>query len=204
VNAASSSNRMTLLLIAGIPVVIILASSWLWYYVASGRIDLVDLLGTANRGSLLDPPVSLSELAVVDGGGLVFQPEAEGTPLWRIMVPGRGTCDADCQHLLHYTRQMHTAMGKYQNRIERVFLGVGLDGSEPLNVELLQDYPELKLLYTPSASYQALLEDHRTGSGQAVYYLVDPHGWIILSYQADMDGKDLMADLKFLLKNSNG
>ena len=62
----------------------------------------------------------------------------------------------------------------------------------------------MKLLYTSSSSFQALLEDNRTGSGQPAYYLVDPHGWIILSYQADMDGKDLMADLKFLLKNSNG
>lgn len=199
-NTADNKNRMTLLLIAGVPVIIILASSWLWYYVASGRLDLVDILGTANRGSLLEPPVNLADLPVVDAEGLALEADAGDKPLWRIMVPGRGGCDADCQQLLHYTRQMHRALGKYQNRIERVFLGIGMDGSELLNAELRQEYPRLKLLYTPSASFQAQLDT----SGQPSYYLVDPHGWIILSYQTDTDGKDLMADLKFLLKNSNG
>jgi hypothetical protein len=199
-----NKNRRTLLLIAGVPVMIILASSWLWYYVASGRLDLVDLLGTANRGSLLQPPVNLADLQVVDSGSLNFEPDADDKPLWRIMVPGRSDCAADCWQLLHYTRQMHRAMGKYQNRIERVFLGIGMDGSEPLSAALRREYPRLKLLYTPSASFQAQLEDRRLAAGRPAYYLVDPRGWIILSYQAETDGKDLMADLKFLLKNSNG
>ena len=203
-NTVDNRNRMTLLLIAGLPVMIILASSWLWYYVASGRLDLVELLGTSNRGSLLEPPVNLADLQVVDSGGVNFEPGAEDQPLWRIMVPGHKYCDADCWQLLHYTRQMHRAMGKYRNRIERVFLGVGTDGSEPLDAELAQQYPRLKLLYTPSALFQAQLHDRGTASGQPAYYLVDPRGWIILSYPAGTDGKDLMADLKFLLKNSNG
>jgi cytochrome oxidase Cu insertion factor (SCO1/SenC/PrrC family) len=204
VNTADNKNRMTLLLIAGIPVMIILASSWLWYYVASGRLDLVDILGTANRGSLLEPPVNLADLQAVDKEGLDFDPGAEAKPRWRIMVPGRSDCDANCRQLLYYTRQMHTAMGKYQNRIERVFLGIGMDGSESLNAELRQRYPRLKLLYTPSASFQTQLDSRRITAEQPVYYLVDPRGWIILSYQAETDGGDLMADLKFLLKNSNG
>ncbi len=203
-NTADNKNRMTLLLIAGVPVMIILASSWLWYFVASGRLDLVELLGTSNRGHLLQPPLNLADLQVVDKEGLDFEPGAEDKPQWRIMVPGHSDCDADCWQLLHYTRQMHRAMGKYTARIERVFLGIGMDGSESLNGELQQQYPRLKLLYTPSASFQAQLDDRWTASGQPDYYLVDPRGWIILSYQADTDGKDLMADLKFLLKNSNG
>lgn len=203
-NGSDNKNRMTLLLIAGVPVMIILASSWLWYYVASGRLDLVDILGTANRGSLLQPPVNLADLQVVDARGQEFEADAGDGPLWRIMVPGHRDCDVDCQHLLYYTRQIHRAMGKYQNRIARVFLGIGMDGSEPLNAELRQEYPQLKLLYTPSASFQAQLDDRRAAAEQPAYYLVDPRGWIILSYPAGTDGKDLMADLKFLLKNSNG
>ena len=203
-NTVDNRNRMTLLLIAGVPVMIILASSWLWYYVASGRLDLVELVGTSNRGSLLEPPVNLADLQVVDSAGVNFEPGAQAQPLWRIMVPGHSDCDADCLQLLHYTRQMHTAMGKYQKRIERVFLGIGMDGSEPLNATLAQQYPRLKLLYTPSALFQAQLDGLGTASWQPAYYLVDPRGWIILSYQAGTDGMDLMADLKFLLKNSNG
>ena len=52
--------RLTLLLIAGLPVTMILLATWLWFYVASGKINLVDLLGTANRGELLSPPPALA------------------------------------------------------------------------------------------------------------------------------------------------
>ena len=34
------------------------------------------------------------------------------------------------------------------------------------------------------------------------WYLVDPAGWIMMSYNEDISYKDVIADLKFLLKNS--
>ncbi len=202
-------NRMALLLIAGIPVIIILASTWLWYYVASGRIDLVGALGTGNKGMLLDPPVSMGDLGALDQAGQPFQARGE-RPLWRIMILGDETCDQACAELVYYTRQIHTAMGKYTNRIERVFLAEGATpGSNPLG-DLAEDYPKLNLLYTSAPAGQSLRgavaasADAATGTPEPAYFVVDPAGWIILAYTAEADGKDIMADLKFLLKNSNG
>ena len=194
-------NRMTLLLIAGIPVIIILASSWLWYYVASGRLDLVGAIGTANMGELLDPPVAIAELHAVDAAGRPFE-AAGDRPLWRIVLLGGEDCGDPCRHLLYYTRQIHVAMGKYTNRIERVYLAAGTQpGDRPLG-GLGEDYPELKVLYTSAPAAEALGRGAGDGTAPA-YFVMDPNGWIILSYTADADGKDIMADLKFLLKNSN-
>lgn len=194
-------NRMTLLLIAGIPVIIILASTWLWYYVASGRLDLVGAIGTANKGQLLDPPLAIAELGAVDELGRPFETASE-RPLWRIVLLGGEACGEQCRHLLHYTRQIHVAMGKYANRIERVYLTPGTaPGGRPLG-GLAGDYPELKLLYTSAPAAEALARSAGEGAAPA-YFVMDPKGWIILSYPADADGKDIMADLKFLLKNSN-
>jgi len=50
-------NRRTLLLIAGIPLVIVLGATWLWLAVSSGALNRVDMLGTANRGDLRTPAV---------------------------------------------------------------------------------------------------------------------------------------------------
>ncbi len=200
-----NSNRWILLMIAGIPVIVILTASWLWFYVTSGKLDLVDILGTANRGTLLSPPVALDELQVVDATGQVFVDYHQEPALWRIVIPGNAGCDVNCQQLLHYTRQIHTAMGKYQLRIQRVFLGLDMDGSEPLMTELATQYPEMKLLYTAASRFQVVSSMKvQSGVKPPAYYLVDPNGWIMLAYSADADGKDLMADLKFLLKNSNG
>lgn len=193
---------MALLLIAGIPLMIILASTWLWYYVASGRLDIVSVLGTANRGNLLEPPVDLAQLSPLDSSGNMFS-VPDQPPLWRIVLLGRGDCRDSCRHLLYYTRQIHTAMGKYANRIERVYLAAGANpGENPLG-ELAGDYPRLNLLYTSAPAVNALLEAAGNASEPA-YFVMDPEGWIILSYPADADGKDIMADLKFLLKNSSG
>ena len=194
-NTELNKNRLTLLMIAGIPVVIILASSWLWYYVASGRLDIVGALGTANQGALLDPPLAFGELSAVDAVGQPARLGGERT-LWRILLPIAGDCDESCQELIHYTRQIHTAMGKYKPRIERVALA-----SAPVSEAIAAEYPELKLLYTSASGLDALAA--ATTPEDAAYYVVDPAGWIILAYSADADGKDIMADLKFLLKNSN-
>ena len=35
------------------------------------------------------------------------------------------------------------------------------------------------------------------------WYLVDPAGWIMMSYNGEVDYKGVMSDLKFLLKNSS-
>lgn len=197
-------NRMALLLIAGIPVIIILASTWLWYYVASGKLDLVSVLGTANKGQLLSPPVSMQALGAVETSGQAFTARGE-RPLWRIMILGGESCDEACAELVYYTRQIHTAMGKYTNRIERLFLAEGAvtPTANPLGA-LASDYPELNLLYTSAPAGQTLREAMAGALAEPAYFVVDPEGWVILAYPAEADGKDIMADLKFLLKNSNG
>ncbi len=208
---STHKNRMALLLIAGIPVVIILASTWLWYYVASGRLDLVNVLGTANKGSLLSPPVSMEALGALQAPGQAFQARRE-RPLWRIMILGGESCDEACAQLVYYTRQIHTAMGKHTNRIERLFLAEGAaPGANPLGA-LASDYPKLNLLYTSAPAGQTLRAavvdagqaDAAGDLSEPAYFVVDPEGWVILAYPAEADGKDVMADLKFLLRNSNG
>jgi hypothetical protein len=189
---------MALLMIAGVPFIIILAATWLWYYVASGRLDLVGMLGTANRGTLLSPPLAAESLDLRNSLGGRFEPRGP-RPVWRIVIPGSSACNADCQQLLYYTRQIHTAMGKYANRIERVYLAQGTQPGDPAIEGLSEDYPALNLLYTSASAINPAEQGNEPG-----YYVMDPSGWLILSYARDADGKDVMADLKFLLKNSNG
>ena len=54
--------RAILLLIAGLPVTMILASTWLWYFVERGDVDIIGALGTANSGELLAEPINIREL----------------------------------------------------------------------------------------------------------------------------------------------
>ena len=48
---------------------------------------------------------------------------------------------------------------------------------------------------------RVLFEEYRVD--RSTWYLVDPAGWIMMSYNGEVSYKDVMADLKFLLKNSS-
>ena len=78
-----------LLTIAGIPVTMILAATWLWYFVVNGELDLVGSLGTANNGQLLEPPRPVAELGLVDQAGDAFS-LATGDPGGPCWCPPRG------------------------------------------------------------------------------------------------------------------
>jgi hypothetical protein len=202
--SANNNNRRVLLLIAGLPLLIILGATWLWRAVDSGQLDLLSLLGTANRGTLLQPPRPLQDqvLSDISGERVVIEPGAEG--LWSILIPGSGHCDSSCEDTLYYTRQIRTAMGKYMGRIQRLYLVPGASGDGGLSTTQRAEHPELKVLYTPATAYRALFDARSAAEAEPAYYIVDPQGWVMMYYTADADYRDVMADLKFLLKNSGG
>lgn len=214
--AHSNNNRMVLLLVAGIPVTMLLAASWLWWFVVRGDLDLVGLLGTANRGQLVQPPRPLHEAPLRDEDGLAIS-LSDLEPRWALLVAWSGpVCDVKCERLLYLTRQIHTAMGKEYKRIRRLLVSPGggagmtlslpalsdggtLPGSVP---ELLdRDHRGLRDLRLERASFDALFPEQREASD--TWYLVDPRGWIMMSYDDGVSYKDVIADLKFLLKNSS-
>jgi len=215
--AENASNRMVLLLIGGIPVTVILASTWLWYFVAHGNLDLVGALGTANQGTLLQPPRQIDEYELRDDAGRVVR-YADLPPRWTMIIPGRGArCGADCERNLYETRQIRIAMGRDFNRLRRFYVSRNTPGKTRLAVQALSDghpapgdftaflereHGGLQALTLSPVAYDALFPEH--GVDESAWYLVDPAGWVMMSYNKDDSYKDVISDLKFLLKNSPG
>jgi len=215
----TTNNRMVLLLISGIPLIMILAATWLWYFVARGDLDLVGMVGTANRGALVQPPRQLDDQTLRDDSGLNIK-FADLQPRWAMVVPAAGgRCDEACENTLYVTRQIHLAMGKEYNRLRRLYVSTETVESMQLAVRELSDgrtapaadefarylateHSGLQALTVPAAGYGALFAEHTADS--STWYLVDPAGWIMMSYNNKVPYKDVIADLKFLLKNSGG
>jgi hypothetical protein len=214
-----NNNRMVLLLIAGIPITMVLVATWLWYFVVRGDLDLVDILGTANRGTLVQPPRQLDDQALLDESGLSVK-LAGLEPRWAMVVPVTGgRCDEACESTLYVTRQIHMAMGKEFNRLRRLYVSdVGASNTE-LAVSALSDghpvpadgqfagylaaeHRGLQSLTLSAAGYRALFPEYAADS--STWYLVDPAGWVMMSYNKEVSYKDVITDLKFLLKNSGG
>jgi hypothetical protein len=213
----TANNRMVLLLIGGIPVTVILAATWLWFFVARGELDLVGVLGTANRGTLVQPPRQLDEQAMQDESGVNVK-VADMEPRWTMLIPATGgRCNTACEKSLYVTRQIHVAMGKEFNRLRRIYISDYPAQVTALNVEKLSDgqpapddfaqylsaqHHGLQTLVLSAASYAVLFPEQT--ADPSTWYLMDPAGWIMMSYNDEVPYKDVIADLKFLLKNSGG
>lgn len=212
---APNKGRMVMLLIAGIPVTMVLAATWLWWFVVRGDLDIVQLLGTANRGTLLDPPRELAAAELASPSGTPL-PWTNTDRQWTLLVSNRGTeCGTACEYKLYLTRQIHMALGKQFPRVRRmlvtdrapadVTLAVAeLSDGKPAGADfgqfLAQEHGGLSVLRLDATDWPELFPE--TTAAAESWYLVDPAGWIMMAYAENDSYKDVISDLKFLLKNS--
>ena len=207
--------RRVLLLIAGIPLSMMLAATALWWAVQNGYVDILGSVGTANHGELINPPRSLTDV--------VFQHEGVADTLWedlpakwRLLVVQRGdVCGDTCQQQLYQTRQIHLALGKDFNRVGRVVLGHVATASVTVPADLEDGEASLALLdwlgkehvgvtplTLPASQLNALVPE--SVDQPEHWYVVDPAGWIMMRISDDLYYKDVISDLRFLLKHSGG
>jgi hypothetical protein len=207
--------RRVLLLIAGIPLSMMLAATALWWAVQNGYVDILGSVGTANHGELINPPRSLTDV--------VFQHEGVADTLWedlpakwRLLVVQRGdVCGDTCQQQLYQTRQIHLALGKDFNRVGRVVLGHVATASVMAPADLENGEASLALLdwlgkehvgvtplTLPASQLNALVPE--SVDQPEHWYVVDPAGWIMMRISDDLYYKDVISDLRFLLKHSGG
>lgn len=199
------NNRMTLVLIAGIPLTVILTATWLWVYVINGDLDLLAITGTQNRGTLLSPPQQIDDLQLRSGGVKFSYSEQEGK--WSLLIPGGNYCDSSCEQTLYLTRQIHAALGKGALRVRRYYLVTDGESGEELQQLVAEQHPRLEVLSAAGEDFSSLLAGSQlsaSGAAQDVFYVVDPQGWIMMFYTAKNSYKDTLSDMKFLLKNSRG
>ena len=227
--------RAILLLIAGLPVTMILAATWLWYFVERGDIDIVCALGTANSGEILSNPANIRRRSFTASDGSETSLDAL-EPKWTFMVVNSGEiCDATCSELLYLTRQIRIAIGRDFHRIQRVMMvdlpadtiriqtstgaesaqerieggavteaidnasTIAAAGETPLLDAIESEHPDVSVWQ--AGSEPVVPERHAADSA---WYLVDPSGWVMMRYSSEVNYKDVIGDLKFLLKNSGG
>ncbi|HEY7930263.1 MAG TPA: hypothetical protein VID71_09630 [Steroidobacteraceae bacterium] len=173
-HARSGSRRPLLVLVLLFFGPLLLASAL--YYVSGWR-----PAGHTNHGRLIEPPRLLAS-AVFHGK-------------WSLVYVGAGRCDASCQRTLYYMRQTHLGLGRLYTRTQRVFL----ETAPCCDAALAHTYPDL---ITVDASAQALrpvlqqIPPQRRASG---IFIVDPHGYLMMQYDANDPPRGLLDDLKHLL-----
>ncbi|PCD00380.1 hypothetical protein [Halopseudomonas pelagia] len=148
-----------------------------------------------NRSDLVEPQIQLEDWQ------LVADPVGYGSP-WRVLVTSPQACEEACLQLLHEARQINVALGREAGRVKHM-LALATQPPAELLEQLESEYPRLEKGTLDSAAYQNSLNQHPQEWQQGPQlWVVDPLGRVVLHQDADKPGKQLLDDLKHLLKVS--
>jgi hypothetical protein len=110
---------------------------------------------------------------------------------WVLVSFDAAACDAYCEKKLYFMRQLRTAQGKDQSRVERLWLIT--DGAAP-RAELLAAIEGTRI--------SRAKPDGFPGEPVAHIYLVDPLGNLMMRFPREPDPSKMLKDLQRLLKYS--
>jgi cytochrome oxidase Cu insertion factor (SCO1/SenC/PrrC family) len=200
ISKAKSNSRVPALILGSL-VLVIFISTLLFRASVNGTINLPELLGTKNNGTLITPPQLLADLPLHVAGADQFQFD-KLPKQWTLLIPVANHCDQQCQQTLYITRQLHIALGKNTERVRRIFVATA-----PLDADferLMAEHPKVQVLMAePTAFTQFFAKAGLEPLRDRQYFIVDPNGWVMMYYNDRHNGKAVMADLKFLLTNSH-
>jgi hypothetical protein len=151
--------------------------------------------GSASKGELIEPrPLLADSLRSADGKPA---DQAVFTGKWSLVYLGDGACNQDCRQALVFARQSRLALNNEMTRVQRVFLATANCCD---SAYLAQEHAGLITLDASAA--RALLAQF-PGDQPHSLYIVDPLGNLMMRHDAAHTSKDLLTDLKKLLKLSH-
>ncbi|WP_176511695.1 hypothetical protein [Pseudomonas faucium] len=116
---------------------------------------------------------------------------------WQLLVSAPAGCAADCQQLVYLARQIQVGLGRDASRASHA-----LAAAQPLSADyqalLGREYPQLQRYPMDAQRYA-----QKVAEPGPQLWIVDPHGNLVLRYDAKVNGKHVLDDLRHLLKLSN-
>lgn len=159
--------------------------------------------GATNKGELLMPPLAAADLALTDPTGAASGLDGR----WWIVYVVPETCDAACQQSWQALPSMQAGLGRERGRVGVLLVVTANSAPVP---EALSRLPVVRQVSGDLGRLTTRLE--AAGVPTPVigrWFIMDPMGWIMLSYQppaasdaAILKAQDVLDDLQKLLKVS--
>lgn len=152
-----------------------------------------------SHGELISPPrmIAADNVLVTSDGKLAGK-------FWQDkwnMVYVAGDCQKACMDKLHDMRQLQVSLYKDMPRVQRILLTTMHDVTA-----VKAAYPDMLVINQPTEGITGLTSQFNIGTEDAMQsgrlYLIDPLGYIMMSYPASAKSADIRKDLVRLLKSS--
>jgi len=161
--------------------------------------DSLPTTGTKNRGELITPARPIEQFeAKTDQGETLSLDFLKGK--WTLLYVGSESCDLYCEANLYKTRQARLAQGENLARIQRLYLLPSENSLEKLQ-PIIGEHPRMTFALLQKDSLRHVLTTLGEGAPGKVY-LIDPLGNVMMRYSSDDTAKDIIKDLKHVLRAS--
>jgi len=183
-------NKTTLLAVLALfltPIVIavLLNSQWLDWRPGSTR----------NHGELLEPAVRLPEFELTTASGeTVTRETLDGQ--WQLLHYRTAGCNEACLEALYWMRQIRLAQDRHQPEVGLMLITPGEVDERTID-EIHALAPDYRVVDGEAGS--TLVPALPDPGLEAISYIVDPRGHIILRYPQDADFNGMRRDLSRLL-----
>jgi cytochrome oxidase Cu insertion factor (SCO1/SenC/PrrC family) len=158
--------------------------------------------GHSQHGVLYEPVAPLAATQFVDLNGRPFGIDVlQGK--WTLAWLGTAPCDAQCDRPLGTLQRIRRALSEDAGKAQ--VLGIlTVPPTDPAWRQRMADDTRTRIIAGPDSAVAALLAQLRGASqpdaAQAAYFLIDPRGYLVLRYAPDVDYKDILADLRHLIR----
>ena len=184
--------RRTLLIVAALFLVPVAVAFTLYY----GK--LWHPANSSSKGELINPARPLVVAGLRHPDGTPASAEVLSGK-WTLIYIGDGHCDEACRNALVFGRQSRLALNNEMTRVQRVLLAT----SNCCDHEYFaREHEGLITLDASSKEAAALLAQFPEAREHSLF-IVDPLGNLMMRHDASRTTKDLLSDLKKLLKLSH-
>ena len=174
-------------------------TAWVLFY----HPELWQARATINHGTLIVParPIPPLPLQRQDGNPL---PKDFLRGRWTLLMFSAADCGEVCIENLYKVRQIHVALQKHQGRVQRLFVP-GVLPSTAITQELERVDPDLIVALAARSKLDEILAQFRESPEiplDGTIQVIDPLGNFMMRYPPDANPKDILSDLRRLLKVS--
>lgn len=123
---------------------------------------------------------------------------------WWMLLVQQGD-EKMCLNRLHATHQIHVALGKDADRVKRALVQVLPADVKDDRVPLSRDKDIHRLRMTPDHLQQlkAGVDNENLDFSHGVVFVVDPLGNVVMAFDAPVTPKEILTDMKRLLRGSH-
>lgn len=160
-----------------------------------GKLAWVSLLGTTNRGVLLNPPIEVAESEIVNESGEPWSALKDNT--WKLLVVNPGACEQVCVDRL---KELHAMRIRLNRDADRLTIGLLSSQNQRLPADVAQ-FHDMNIMQFSNPDLLLKLKETNMPSLDAapVVLLMNPIDIFMMAYGSEHTGSEMLEDFEYLL-----